>query len=182
MADILWYGWIYFFKKLNWIFHTDNNQLYYNNRTLKDRFPETAKRWKVIRIAGGEVIKSILKGNLDFKIHNIHVLNSSLISCDGFGNIKKVHSIITDKPDHYYYYIDHYWSKSTEEFVNKLIRGSVALGKNSSLYIGRINIYFKLCDITIEKINYIENKTNVNLTRFKLLLKNNTKNNTKELK
>ena len=91
--------------QLNWIFHTDNNLLYYDNRTLKDRFPEIDKRWRGKKIGGAEGIKSILRGNLDFKIHNIHVLNSSLRSCDGFGNIKKVHGIITDESDHYYNYI-----------------------------------------------------------------------------
>ena len=162
--------------QLNWLFHTDNNQLYYENRTLADRFPETDKRWKGKKIGGAEGIKSIMRGNLDFKIHNVHVLNKSLISCDGFGNIKKVHGIITDESDHYYNYIDHYWSKSTEEFVNKLIRGSVALGTSDSLYMRRINMYFQLCDMTLEKINYIENKTKINLTKFKIILYNNSNN------
>ena len=94
-------------------------------------------------------------------------------SCDGFGNIKKVHRIITDESDHYYNYIDHYWSKSTEEFVYKLMRGSVALGRNSSLYMRRINMYFQLYDITKEKINYIENKTKMNLSKFKMMIDDN---------
>lgn len=162
--------------QLNWFFHTDNNLLYYDNRTLAERFPETDKRWNGSIIGGSEGIKSILKGNLDFKIHNIHVLNSSLISCDGFGKIKNVYGIITNESDHYYYYIDHYWSKSTEEFVNKLLKGSVALGKNTSLYMRRINMYFHLCKITLDKINYIENKTKLNLTKFRLRINNDSSN------
>ena len=50
------------------------------------------------------------------------------------------------------------------------MRGSVALGRNSSLYMRRINMYFQLCDITKEKINYIENKTKMNLSKFKMMI------------
>ena len=139
--------------QLNWFFHTDNNLIYYDNRTLAERFPEKDKRWKGIKIGGIEGIKSILKGNIDMKIYDIHILNSQLISCDGFGNIKKIQGIITNESDHYYYYIDHYYSKSTEEFVNKLMRGSVTYGNTSSYYIKRIKVYFALCDINIDKIN-----------------------------
>ena len=160
--------------QLNWFFHTDNNLLYYDNRTLAERFPEKCKIWKDMKIGGTEGIKSILKGNIDIEINNVHVLNPDLISCDGFGNIKEVQGIVTNESDHYYYYIDHYWSKSTEEFVNKLMKGDVALGNNLTLYnMNKINMYFGLSDITIDKINYIENKTKLNLTKFRLKLKGN---------
>jgi len=160
--------------QLNWFFHTDNNLLYYENKTLKERFPQTDKRWNGIKLGGEEGIKSILKGNIDIEINNVHYLNPNLISCNGFGKIKEVKGIITNESDHYYYYIDHYWSKSTEEFVNKLMRGDVVLGKNTNYSNNKINMYFHLCDITIDKINYIENRTKLNLTHFKVLLQKNT--------
>ena len=157
--------------QLNWFFHTDNDLLYYDNRTLSERFPLTDKIWDGKKFGGSEGIKSILKGNIDTKIENAHILNSNLVSCDGFGRIKNDKGIITNDSDHYYYYIDHYWAKSTEEFVNKLLKGSVALGNNTALYMKRINMYFHLCNITLDKINYIENKTKLNLSIFKLKLK-----------
>ena len=162
--------------QLNWFFHTDNNLLYYDNRTLEERFPQKDKRWKGIKLGGTEGIKSILKGNINIKINDIHILNSKLISCDGFGKIKDIQGIITNESDHYYYYIDHYYSKSTEEFVNKLMRGSVTYGNTTSYYIKRIKVYFALSDLTIDKINYIEKKTKLNLSEFRDRLKSSSKN------
>ena len=149
----------------------DINLIYYDNRSLIERFPEKDKKWKGIKLGGIEGIKSILKGNIDIKLNDIHILNSKLVSCDGFGKIKEVQGIITNESDHYYYYIDHYYSKSTEEFVNKLMRGSVTYGNITSYKLKRIKVYFSLCDITVEKINYIENKTRLNLTEFRQRLK-----------
>ena len=123
-----------------------------------------------IKIGGSDGIKSILKGNIDIEINNVHYLNSKLTSCDGFGKIKEVQGIETNESDHYYYYIDHYWSKSTEEFINKLIKGDVALGNITYPFNGKIDIYFAINDITLEKINYIENMTKSNLTKYRLML------------
>ena len=156
--------------QLNWFFHTDNNLLYYDNRTLAQRFPKKHKKWKT-KLGVVEGIKSILKGNIDIEISNIHMLNPKLISCDGFGKVKEVHSIYTYEADYHYYYIDHYFSKSTEEFVNKLMRGSGINGFKRKYSFNRISIYFLYNEVTLEKINYIENKTKFNLSKFRLRLK-----------
>ncbi len=159
--------------QLNWFVHTDNNLLYYDNRTLFERFPEKYKKWEGMKIGGTDVIKSILRGGIDVKITDNHILNSDLISCDGFGNIKTILNIKTNESDHYYNYIDHFWSKSTEEFVNKLMKGDAILGyKNIENNMRRINMYFRINEITPERINYIENRTQYNLTKFRLMIKN----------
>ena len=157
--------------QLNWFFHTDNGLLYYDNRTLAERFPEKEKKWQGIKIGGKEGIKSILKGNIDLPIQDTHILNSKLIPCDGFGKIKEIQTIITNESDHYYYYIDHYYCKSTEEFVHKLLRGSVAYGNNTDHYMRRIFVYFSMNNLTEEKINYLEDKTKLNLTIYRHRLK-----------
>jgi len=159
--------------QLNWYFHTDNNLLYYDNRSLAERFPEKEKKWKDIKIGGTEGIKSILKGNINIKIYDTHILNSKLISCDGFGKIKEIQNIVTNESDHYYNYIDHYYTKSTEEFINKLMRGDVIHLNLTWINLQKIDVYFSLSDITIEKINYIENKTKLDLSKFRHILKNN---------
>ena len=141
--------------QLNWFFHTDNNQLYYDNRTLKERFPEKEKKWEGIKIGGIEGIKSILKGKINITIKDTHILNSKLIPCDGFGKIKEIQNIITNESDHYYYYIDHYYCKSTEEFAHKLLRGSVSHGNNTDYYMKRLLVYFSMNNITGKKINYL---------------------------
>ena len=105
--------------QLNWIFHTDNNLLYYDNRTLKIRFPEREKKARGVKTGDWNGIKSILKGKIhNIKIECVHTLNHKLKSCDGFGNHKKIEGIITKPADFEYYYIDHYYCKSTEEFIN----------------------------------------------------------------
>ena len=162
--------------QLNWFLHTDNNLLYYDNRTLEERFPEKIKKWKNKKIGGIDIIKSILKGNIDIEINDNHCLNYKLISCDGFGKVKNVQGIKTNESDHYYYYIDHYWSKSTQEFVNKLMRGDAILGnKNKKNNLRRIRLYFSINDLTVDKINYIENMTKYNLSKYRKRLKKRTK-------
>ena len=90
--------------QLNWFFHTDNNLIFYDNRSLAERFPKKHKILANKKIGGSEGIKSILRGGIDYKIHNPHYLNSNLISCDGFGKIKTIQGIITNESDHYYNY------------------------------------------------------------------------------
>ena len=41
----------------------------------------------------------------------------------------------------------------------------------------RIKIYFGLCDLNMEKINYIENRTKLDLSIYKSILLNNQNNN-----
>jgi len=160
---------------LNWFMHTDNNLLYYDNRSLSERFPEKKYDCKGKKMCGSSlVIKSILKGNINIKLEDIHTINDGLVGCDGFGRIKKIQGFKIDQPDHYYYYIDHYWSKSTEEFVNKLMRGDGMYGYDTKKNnLKRIRIYFSFNNITEEKINYIENRTRYNLTKYKLMINNN---------
>ena len=140
---------------------------------LKD-FPKKKKESNGKRLGGSNLIKSILRGNIDIKIESPHELNSKLIGCDGFGKIIEHKGMKTKSPDHYYYYIDHYWSKSTEEFVSKLIKGDVVLGyENKENNLHRIRTYFKYNKITKEKIDYIENRTKYNLTKYRIMIKDN---------
>ena len=75
------------------------------------------------------------------------------VNFDGFGKITNYHSIISNESDHYYNYIDHYYSKSTEEFVNKLMRGGGVHGVERHYTKKIINVYFNLNNITLDKIN-----------------------------
>ena len=151
--------------QLNWIFHTDNNLLHYDNRTLKKRFPEILDSLKGKKKDGQIGIKTILRGHIpNIKINCIHKLNENLKSCDGFGKPKKPLGIVTDISDLEYYYIDHYYSKSTEEFINKLNKGDALFIDNR---MQRIQTYFGQSKITKEKIDYIENSTGLNLTIFR---------------
>ena len=152
--------------QLNMYFHTDNNQLFYQNKTLAQRFPE-----KIQKRNG--VLKTIIRGNISKKIYCPHELTKNLSSCDGFGNfnIKNKGIIITNKTDYQYYYIDHYSYKSTEEFINKIMRGSAIKGFEKEMKYRKISWYFGANKITKEKIDLIENLTNLNLSKYRIHLR-----------
>lgn len=157
--------------QLNWIFHTDNNLLYYENKPLKIRFPEIQENAKKNKSGIHQGIKSILKGHIPrIEINCVHALNSKLKSCDGFGNYKKFIGIFTLEPDFSNYYIDHYNFKSTEEFINKINKGDVLYYKD--MQMERIKVYFAINKITKEKIDLIEKGTGLNLSEIRNQLKN----------
>ena len=68
--------------------------------------------------------------------------------------------------DYKYYYIDHYYSKSTEEFIDKIKKGD-AQYRRLSYTLHRIYKYFSQSDFTEEKRLMIQNLTGINLTIFK---------------
>ena len=163
--------------QLNWIFHTDNNLLYYDNRPLSKRFPEREPKARGHKGDKGHKkgessgIKSILKGNIDINITDVHILSRNLTSCDGFGNRKDIQNIVTNTSDFEYYYIDHYYCKSTEEFINKLTRGSVYFGFDKEHMLRRINVYLSYNKITEDKLKLIENATKFNLSYYRNKIK-----------
>ena len=121
---------------LNWVIHTDNNLIYYNNKSLAQRFTEI---YKNKNYCNG---KTIIRGNLkNIKMETTHLLDTKIGRCNGFGKKFKSKGIFCLIPDYKYYYIDHYYSKSTEEFINKINKGDAVFGKKNK-YL-RINFYFK---------------------------------------
>ena len=86
---------------LNLIPHTDNNHLYYENRSLFERFPEKVSLNKP---EGKKLeVKFILKGNIpNVRIFNQHYCNHKLKNCNGFGKINTIHYIYTYYPDYKY--------------------------------------------------------------------------------
>ena len=150
-----------FFKcqkiQLNWIFHTDNNQLYYEDKPLKQRFPEKEEKARNRDFGGPLQVKSILRGHIpNVTINCIHTLNRKLYTCNGFGEKQKPFGIRAKKSDFKYYYIDHYYCKSTQEFINKVNKGDILYYKKNILH--RINNYFKMNRMTNEKIKMLEMK------------------------
>ena len=158
---------------LNWIIHTDNNLLYYDNRTLHERFPILEPNARKNNRNCNANIKTILRGhipNLKFKV--MHIFNRDIKGCDAYGKVPIINNYDHMKyPDFLNYY-----SKSVEEFIEKLNKGDVYFGNKTSFKIHRIKRYFKINDITFEKINYIEKKTGLNLTKFRNMLKKTKKN------
>ena len=157
---------------LNLICHTDNGHLYYENKPLKERFPETVSSAKI----GGQIleIKFIIRGHLEnihyFCVHRGTRKLRKLRKCNGFGHQNKYRFIYTTEPDTKYYYYDHYYGKSTEEFIKKVMRGD-ALHPSLSFKLNRIGKYFNENELTLEKILLMEKWTGYNLSFYKEKLK-----------
>ena len=156
---------------LNWVYHTDNNLIYYDNRPLQIRFPEVEPNARNNVIRSKSCVKSILRGHIpNVVIKCVHKLTKKLKGCNGFGNPEVISGIKTNNSDFRFYYIDHYYSKSVEELVEKLNKGDVFKGQNIEFKYKKFNSYFKRNNITFEKINFIENHTKLNLTKYKIKL------------
>ena len=153
--------------QLNWIFFTDNNQLYYENKPVRERFTEREPNARGKTKGSDQGIKSAIRGNIrNVEITNPHFLYTKTRSCDGFGKRRKLTSIITKESDFEYYYIEHYACKSTEEFIqNKLIRTDVFHKVDNNM--DKIQWYFDYNKITKEKIDMIENRTKYVLTKYR---------------
>ena len=156
---------------LNLICHTDNDHLHYENKPLAKRFPKIVP----IESPRGQLleVKFILKGHIsNVTIENMHFCNKKMDNCNGFGHINKTNQHYSSEPDYNYYYIDHYYSKSTEEFINKLNRGD-AVSTSKKYYMERVNKYYLQSNFTMEKIKMIENGTGLDLSIYKKLLSKN---------
>ena len=151
---------------LNWVIHTDNNLFFYDNRTLHERFPElepnAIKKKKIVKCR----VKTIIRGkNL---INGLKVLSTSINGCNGNGKeIKIIDKGYIKNPDFENYFIDHYYSKSLEEFVEKVNKGDGFFEQSETYKFHRIKRYFLYNKKTLEKIKYIEKKTGLNLEKLK---------------
>ena len=156
---------------LNWVFHIDNNLLKYDNRTLHKRFPQIEPKRKNCIGTG----KCILRGGIPkIKITGSHTVGKNIESCNGFGQkIKFINNgFYLKNIDFEFYYIDHYYSKSLEEFIEKLNRGDVHFSNNKGFIYHKIRRFFHFNKVTKEKIEYLEKKVCVNLSQYKLRLFN----------
>ena len=158
------------FIKFNWVIATDNNLVYYDNRSLFERF----KRPYINSI----FVKSIIRGNisnLHYYVHSPDKSPKNNITCNSIG--KRIYYEIMNfeymAPMIRNAYIIHFKYKSTEEYINKYKRGySTWLGDklNETLYI-KIIEYLRDNEKTLEKINFFEKELKLNLTMFKINLK-----------
>ena len=73
-------------------------------------------------------------------------------------------------------YIKHFYTKTAEEFCNKISKGDIQFHKNHPKYKSnfyyKINIFFSFNKITIGKINILEKCLNLNLNYFKKKITN----------
>ena len=133
---------------------------------MHERFPifeiNARKKNKTLYIP----VKSILKGHIpNILINDIHLLNSSLKSCNGFGNRPKLKSYRM-KPDFDHFYIDHFYFKSLEEFVKKLNRGSAKTSDDIKIKLVKIKRFFKMNRMNKFKFDYIKKMAHINISPY----------------
>ena len=157
---------------LNHVIHTDNNEIYYRNKTLFERFPQlenftNINNSYIPRRVLVDVTKIILRGNLsNIFIGSPHVLNVNN-TCNGFGKKINHTGLHLKNPDHNKYYFDHFYFKSAEEYLDKLTKGDAIYGYVRGFNIYWFQIYFAFNKITNEKLDFFENKTGTNLSIFR---------------
>ena len=148
----------------NWLTYTDNDLIYYDKRTILERFT-TSK----IEHPANFYVKSIVRGGLNKTIFypkaSSHVPDKNVIICDSVGTILKNYNPFGVKPPVFKYgCLKHFSTKSAEEYVNKIRRGT---NRNLPYSVEeRIDLYFKLNKFTEEKIRFFENKFNRTFSRI----------------
>ena len=134
---------------------SDNNQIFYENKPLHERFIKIGKN--VVKNQYNKIcfVKTMIRGHLkNITINQNHVLSEKLKACDGFGKKSKVKKIESLNPDYKFYYIRHYYSKSVQEFIEKIKRDDLLRGNAKKIIEWAIEKFFYINDITSEKINY----------------------------
>lgn len=136
------------FKKyihINWQMYGDDEQIYKDDRPVKERFTiPLSGKWN-------KHIKTFIQSkNNDVKFINPHFCNCQLTCTTTSGNICESTSPFVEPPEHDYAVINHYFTKSTEEYIEKMKKGS-ADGQ-----IKTINMYFNFNKKTQEKIDFFK--------------------------
>ena len=162
--------------QLNWVHMSDNNQLFYENKPLAERFPIKGKN--VVKNQYNMIcyVKTIIRGHLkNISITQNHVLSEKIYGCDGFGHKSQVDGIISRNPDYKFNYIRHYYGKSVQEFVEKMNRGDLLRGNGKNIIRWAIEKFFYINNVTLEKLEYIRKYlgTDYNLTKYFYQLKRN---------
>ena len=106
--------------EFNWLMYTDNNLLYYDNRTLLERFTEPNYENYANRF-----VKSIVRGNLNTTIftRTIHQADTHLRLCNSLGEPASYYPDCIIPPIFKYAYLMHFNTKSAEEYAKKIVRG-----------------------------------------------------------
>ena len=150
---------------INWLIYSDNNLLYYDNRSVLERFTTPLYNNRENRL-----VKSIVRGNLNKKVfsplHSNHVPGKRLIICNSMGKIiKRYNGFYVKPPLLKNAYLMHYNTKTAEEFIQKIKRGS---NRNIVYNITEsIKGFFRINDFTEEKLKIFEKAFNSNLNQFR---------------
>ena len=139
----------------NVLVHTDNNLVHYDNRPLNERFTEPN-----YDLEANSLVKAIVRGNLNKTIYLDGKPNNSPVKgveiCDSKGRkIERYDPYYLDPPVFDYGYLKHYTTKTAEEYITKILRGTPGGHPNNMDY--RVELFFKFNKYSEEKMKIFEN-------------------------
>ena len=159
--------------KINWVMYINEDLLYYDNRSLKERFPTPTYVKENVRTVKS-IVRNDSKRNPWIRNSAPHEPARGLYSCNSIGIYSPYNYGALYPPILSYCYLKHYCYKSVEEYAIKLNRGR----PNGTKYnINKlIKLYFKRNHYSKEKLKIFEkmlNKTFKWLHKEKFNKKNN---------
>ena len=145
---------------LNWMVMNDNGQIYNTHRPLMERFTEPMQYDKQVGYDFPENnhVKCIVKGGQgSIRFSNPHIPSTPMLCCNAKGEM------VGQAPwipyDHSKGYIKHYQYKTIEEWMTKkLKRGTPDRTYDAFLRNTSIDNFFKVNDVTQDKIDYVNGK------------------------
>ena len=158
--------------KIPWMHFDDNELLYYDNRTVLERFPRITmntydfpKKCQNVSYA-----KNFIRAKMkSLKYWDVHKIEGIEKGCDNEGKPYSLNNILVIKK-YNGLYERHYFTKSVwEYFYKKKIRGDIVLGNNVENHekiIKQLKRYFALNRKTIEKIKLFEKLFNTSLSEL----------------
>ncbi len=146
---------------VNFMNYGDSDNVYYENKPLKERFKKPVLPLDYHRdlpLAENSHVKSIVRGGLDnVKWESTpHTVSDYLSCCDASGKpLVAIFPLV--EPNWTYAHFKHYMSKTIEEWLeNKVLRGYPDGNKDHFKHNDPIKDFFKMNKVTEEKLKFIE--------------------------
>ena len=146
----------------NWIMYNDNDLVNYKNKSLLERFTKP-----ILNYTQG---KSFVRGKINnLMIPTTHIPGINIHQfCNSNGDIIFPSNFYGNKfENNPKAIIRHFYTKTAEEFCNKINKGHAHFHKNHTNYrssiMNRLSIFFSLNNKTKEKINILEKCLNMKI-------------------
>ena len=149
--------------KINFLFYSDNELLYYDNRSIEERFTTPLPN-----AYDNMIIKSTVRGGLKEnywkKSTNTHTSLMNYTCCNSLGQIMDYRANNYKKFNFSYAALKHYYTKTVEEYVHKTKRGEghlIYTPFNNKRKYHKINNYFYYNKRTTEKLKLFKKLFNI---------------------
>ena len=150
---------------INWKLYTDNDLIYDDGRPCLERFTTPMDINKYVQygdIKENQHIKCIVRTKIaNVKCESVHYLSAELLENTTYNNCgTKIMPDTYQEINYELSYIKHFFTKTIDEFINNRIKKWVNWDFHN--FVFTLNNFFKVNNLTQEKINYlIQNGYNV---------------------